>query len=1171
MGAVFAEEDAVQKAMQGYEERVSIAAINAPGSVVISGAQEAVEDMLQTFKSQGIDSRLLRVSHAFHSPLMEPILQEFKELAETITYSAPRLPIISNVTGKWARGSDLTSAEYWTQHIRQGVRFYDAMRTLDEDGYEIFLEIGAAPTLTGLGQQCLPQRQEDALWLPSLNKKKGDWEQLLHSLGELYVHGAELNWADFDAPYSRRKAALPTYPFQRKTHWAATLGSKARSSAGGKLQLASADYHPFLGQTITSPALGESVIFQSAFNAHSPDFLAEHVICGEIISPAAAHVSMVLSAVKDIFDTHRCSIEDSSFTAPLLVREDEERTVQVIIENTAGETPSFQIASRGRSSESWNEHCTGYIALERGTESPDIPLSLDEIKSRCPHRVRGSAFYEKFIQAGYDVGPHFQRIEQSWYGDSEALCLLKVDNTPNSYEVHPGLIDSIFQVMMLASFEEIDTLIAQDEILIPFNISKFQFHSNNFTDSIWVHVRFRPQQELLEGDHTVWNENGELLIEIKELVVKKVSKRKLIQSDKALAAMLYELKWQHKELGTKERQSAPGENWLIFGARQGIAAELEARLRENGNVITSVLPGKAYNSNGRYELDPFHPDDFRRLLDDATENGKRRLDGILVVQQDQGASLPATQAQGTASVLHLTQALARQNLSPRLFLVTSGVHAVLPSDQQVRVEQSPTWGLGNVIALEHPELSCVCVDLPFSPGPDDVEQLLHEIRAGDQETRVALRDGQRFVARLLPHESTKSAAVQQEKPAREGIIREDGTYLISGGTGALGLLVADWMSQEGAAHLVLVGRHSPRPEAESAIARLKENGADVVVMRGDVARAQDVTRILNQVKQTMPELKGIVHAAGVLDDGVLLEQTWERFEKVLVPKVAGSWNLHQLTQDIPLDFFVMFSSAASLLGSAGQGNYVAANAFLDSLAYSRRKQGLAAASINWGPWGQAGMAASVQDRLSRQGLKPIQVEDGLLLLEKAIAEDWTQMGVIDCDWRTYAGHASEQDKNGLFSDLFKQVAQTRQAGGQAETSEPAVLLELQQAPAEERHAILLDFIQRTAANVIGLDAPQDLAVDVSLLEQGFDSLMAVQLRTALGKSLGISLPVTLLFNYPTISAAVSYLLDEVLHFEAKTVVQPAPAQEPTEDELDYLDELSDEELDVLIEQELGNS
>jgi NAD(P)-dependent dehydrogenase (short-subunit alcohol dehydrogenase family)/acyl carrier protein len=445
------------------------------------------------------------------------------------------------------------------------------------------------------------------------------------------------------------------------------------------------------------------------------------------------------------------------------------------------------------------------------------------------------------------------------------------------------------------------------------------------------------------------------------------------------------------------------------------------------------------------------------------------------------------------------------------------------------------------------------------PTPDDVEELWREIWAENSEQRVALRDGQRFVARLVSYAGPDAAG--QEKLQRNEGLRADGTYLISGGLGALGLLVADWMIRQGAGNLVLVGRSGARPEVQETLARLQENGK-VAVLQGDISQAQDVKKILDQVQETMPPLKGVVHAAGVLDDGVLSEQTWERFEKVLAPKLDGAWNLHQFTQDTPLDFFVMFSSAASLLGSAGQGNYVAANAFLDSLAHYRRKRGLAAASINWGPWGQAGMAVNVQDRLARQGLKPLPPELGLMVLEKAILEDIVQVGVIDCDWQKYAAQALEEDRNGFFSELLKQTAPTRQTGpGERESQ---VLLELTRAVAEERNNILKDFIQGTAAAVIGYDS-QELDVGRSLMEQGFDSLMAVQLRTVLGKSLSESLPATLLFNYPTVNDIADYLLGQVLKLDA--AARP-PDQPSAADEFGYLDDLSAQELEALIEQEL---
>ena len=268
-----------------------------------------------------------------------------------------------------------------------------------------------------------------------------------------------------------------------------------------------------------------------------------------------------------------------------------------------------------------------------------------------------------------------------------------------------------------------------------------------------------------------------------------------------------------------------------------------------------------------------------------------------------------------------------------------------------QLAQAALWGLGRVIALEHPDLSCVRIDLDPRGGLDQATDLCGELVCDDRsEEEIAFRDGERLVLRL-------SRCETRHKSGSLDVARGEGSYLITGGLTGLGLATARWLVSQRARYLVLAGRSAPSEEARLAIGEMERAGARVLVVQADVSRREDVDRLLGQIDGTGVPLRGVIHAAGTFDDGVLLEQRWERFEKVMAAKVAGAWNLHQATRGIPLDFFVAYSSGASLLGSTGQGNYAAANSFLDGLAGYRQSLGLPGLAINWGPWAEVGRSA----------------------------------------------------------------------------------------------------------------------------------------------------------------------------------------------------------------------
>jgi myxalamid-type polyketide synthase MxaB len=385
-------------------------------------------------------------------------------------------------------------------------------------------------------------------------------------------------------------------------------------------------------------------------------------------------------------------------------------------------------------------------------------------------------------------------------------------------------------------------------------------------------------------------------------------------------------------------------------------------------------------------------------------------------------------------------------------------------------------------------------------------------------------------------------------------IREDGSYLITGGLGALGLQIARWLVEQGARHLVLIGRSKPSQAAQETISQLEKAGVQVRVVQADISNPKDVEKIIapyrkgkrnhpvtsHQSPITNSPLRGIIHAAGLLDDGVLLKQTWERFERVMAPKIQGAWNLHLATQDLCLDFFVCFSSIASVLGSPGQGNYAAANAFMDALAHYRRSLGLPGLSINWGVWASVGMAAELstqnQARLEQQGLGAIAPQQGLQLLEELLQQKATQVGVLPVDWSTFLKQLPEGGKSPFFAAVAPKFEQ--------EPVKPRseFLQALETATNGDRQTLLCDRVRSQVATVLGFNSPDLIEPQQNFGDLGMDSLMAVELKNSLQASLGISIPLTSAFDYPTVELLSDYLAQEL----STTELIPALAVESKE-------------------------
>ncbi|HYO60254.1 beta-ketoacyl reductase, partial [Archangium sp.] len=471
------------------------------------------------------------------------------------------------------------------------------------------------------------------------------------------------------------------------------------------------------------------------------------------------------------------------------------------------------------------------------------------------------------------------------------------------------------------------------------------------------------------------------------------------------------------------------------------------------------------------------------------------------------------------SALHLVKALAGTPASARLWLVTRGARALSSGLGPLALEQVPLWGLGVVFSQEHPERCGAVIDLDPAASGDDALAIWRELSASDGERQVVIREGQRHVARMR--------AARDEHRDAPPRLRPDASYLLTGGLGGLGLSLARWMVEQGARHLVLIGRSGPRPEAQEALRALEATGARILVLQADVSKREDVLRTLEEAGRLAP-LRGVVHAAGVLDDGVLLQQDWERFARVLAPKVDGAWHLHELTQGRELDFFVLFSSAATLLGSQGQGSYAAANAFLDGLAHHRRALGLPALSINWGPWAEVGMAAQLTSRFQAQGIEAFSPDVALQVFGRALGYRQSQLTLMRVHWSRYLAQFPRGAAPTLLAEVSGRVVGEPEAG---ERTSPELRRRLESAEPRQRLTLLMEHVQGEAVRVLGLDVSSPLEPRQRLFEVGMDSLMALELRNRLQNSVGASLPSTLVFDYPTTETLASYLLGEVLGLE----------------------------------------
>jgi acyl carrier protein len=473
--------------------------------------------------------------------------------------------------------------------------------------------------------------------------------------------------------------------------------------------------------------------------------------------------------------------------------------------------------------------------------------------------------------------------------------------------------------------------------------------------------------------------------------------------------------------------------------------------------------------------------------------------------------------------------------------------------------------MAKAIVLEHPELSCVRIDLdPKDRVTSQSGSLLNEMLSTSREDQIAYRKNQRYVARLVHHKD------QQANREQNVVFHRNATYLISGGKTGLGMLAAQWMAAQGAGHLVLIARSEPTEKETEQLTNLESTGATVSFIRADVSNPQQMRQVLEQLPERFPPLRGVVHSAGVLDDALLEQQTWDRFDRVFGPKVAGALNLHSLTLQQPLDFFVLFSSAASLLGAPGQANHSAANAFLDALAHHRRSLGLPALSINWGAWSVIGSGASaaVSARMAMHGMGTISPRQGVNILQYLLSGTATQVGAIPMNWSQVLqqfAHGTEPPFLSVITGHERRKLQTH-----TPAKAPFTLEDLRERPSTQRSELLTEYLQDRIASCLRL-SDSGVALHKPLSHMGLDSLMAIEIRNRIKHEVGLEIPVVKFMEALSVSELANELAQAAAppdrHGPDSCIFNLASAITPETARvfLSRVDQLSDDEMNTLLE------
>ncbi|MFF3460396.1 SDR family NAD(P)-dependent oxidoreductase, partial [Streptomyces sp. NPDC002730] len=1071
MAAIQATEAEIQPLLEGRETEIAIAAINGPSSVVISGDENTVVEVLEYWREQGRKVRQLRVSHAFHSPRMEPMLDEFRTIAASLTYSTPSIPVVSNLTGQLATPEDLGTADYWVRHVRQAVRFADGITHLATQGVTTYLELGPDGTLSAMAQETLPDAHDDMVFTPVLRKNRPEADTLTQAIAHAHVHGTELDWNGVYAGRGGQRVELPTYAFQHEHYW---LHATASSSDATSLGLGTTK-HPLLGAAIALPD-SDGVLLTGRLSLQSHPWLADHIVMDTVLLPGTALVELAIHAG----DQASCnSLEELTLQAPLVLPQHGGIALRVTVgaadDNGHRHVTIHSRLDNAEAETPWTRHATGL--LSEGTADGSADLSVWPPKGADTVELDG--LYDGLASIGLTYGPVFQGLRAAWRLDNDiyAEVALPEGTATDGFGLHPALLDAALHAVSLGDFTE-----ASDEARLPFAWSGVSLHA---TGASVLRVKLSAAGTDAVSISAA-DGSGAPVATVESLMLRPVDSAQLSTAQRAFHDSLFQVDW------TDISVPAPVYKTL------------------------SVIGTDAVLSSVPSELATYADLD---VLAKAFESGTPVPELVLVplAAADEGTDTADAAHQSAHHALSLVQNwLAEDRFADsRLVFITHGAVAAGPAEAVKDLANAPVWGLIRSAQAENPDRFVLLDTDDASPAWDRLASV-----ASTGEPEAALRGGVVRAPRLARVPASETASPIELDPS--------GTILITGGTGALGSLVARHLvTQHGARNLILTSRRGLDANgAPELAAELVELGATTVdIAACDASDRSSLETLLKSIDSERP-LTAVIHTAGVLDDGVVNSLTPERLDAVMRPKVDAALNLHELTADTDLTAFVLFSSAAGVIGNPGQGNYAAANTFLDALAHHRQALGLPATSLAWGAWEQAGGMAGDLSNADRHRLNGLTDTEGLELLDAAWPTNTALLVPMHLDLAAVRAQASSAGVPPLLRGLVRTPGR-RSAQQTAVVESEAFAKRLAGLTADKRAELLLDLVRTQTAAVLSFAGPDDIDPKRGFLELGVDSLTAVELRNQLGKATGLRPPATLIFDYPAPAAVADYLAAEL--------------------------------------------
>lgn len=993
---------------------LDIAAVNADRSTVISGTRTEIERALALLARDGVETKKLDVSQAFHSRHMDAILAKFEGVVRTAALSQPKLKMVSNLTGALIE-RDVVDPAYWVQHIRKPVLFKHGMEAMRNAGVNVFIEVGPAPVLTGMARSTIT---EPAQWLASLKPNESDVKQLIDCLSMLYARGLKI---DFHPLYENRtpnKVSLPAYPFEAQHYW---IAKEVRTGNPRGLHRASVPGDNSLLGTRVEIAGSDMDYYAADFSLENIGYLNDHRVKGTAVLPGAAYLVMALAAVKKSSDAGAqnpdVDLEGVTFHRPLLLSQD--MSVQTLVKKTDGKNRfSFQIWSRPRhdaangtadeSNASWSLHASGRAQQVVNGSALAGNKPLAEIAPAMSHAT--DAVYLKMNGYGLEYGPGFQGLrELRARGDEGCAEVSLPDNVPgiDEYVCHPALLDSIFQTALPLLPAE---AFSNGLLPLPVAVGNLSLYER-LPARVKVNVQLDAsdaKQGIYRCNYRIFSVDGRLLgkisgLELKRVMFEKVATTTALDRKPVVDEILYQPVWYRRPLVAVQPHAAQHgvRCALLIYSRQAraVADAIEKQISQD-LVVRMAIDGDAARSKPEihaYCSAPEDPTAFVSLLNTYAHIDRIYYLGGFFVDAASDAGAPAViddqvQESGTLCLFHLIKNLYGSPYRDRdlsLTVVTNRSVAV-NADEQLIPWGAGTFGLASVFCAENPSVKTVNIDVALACSADAetltrVARQIVEEPVLDSGNTVAYRDGQRYCRRMelvrLPN-------------AVDAVYRHHGVYLLLGGAGGVGYALSRHLAEHYHANLVWIGRSALNDEKKRALEEIERLGGRATYIQADGCDAAAMQRVASEVIERFGTLNGVIHSALVLKDQSLVNMDVETFRVGFDPKAKAALALYRAVEHYPLDFMMFFSSAVAFFANRGQSNYVAGCSFQDSFAhYLKNNRAVPIKIINWGRWSGVGAVATEEyrQRLESQGIYAITPEEGVAAIARIVDSPATQI------------------------------------------------------------------------------------------------------------------------------------------------------------------------------------